>query len=158
MNPTDPLAQLHPLREPAAIGWWPPAPGWWLLVVLGLIALAVLAWLALRHYRRNAYRRRGLAALAQIRAQWQADHDHRRCLTEANALLKAVALRAYARRDIAGASGEEWRAFLNQAMAAPAAFELHMLQAQYSSEVDGSGLDEHLELCERWIRRHRGRP
>ena len=61
MNPQDPLAALHPLREPVAIGWWPPAPGWWLLAGLVLAALLALAWYALRRYRANAYRRQALA-------------------------------------------------------------------------------------------------
>jgi len=155
VNPSDPLAQLHPLREPAAIGWWPPAPGWWLLLALVLIALGILGWRLLQRHRRNAYRRQGLAALARIRNQWQANNDHRRCLTEVNALLKAVALRAYPRRDIAGLSGDDWQEFLNRATAGEAEFELRPLQAQYLSEVDGEGLEQHLDLCARWIRQHR---
>jgi len=47
MNP-DPLAPLRPLHLPDQIGWWPPAPGWWLLagvaaVVLGGEATATAA-------------------------------------------------------------------------------------------------------------------
>ena len=37
MNPLD---QLQPLIAPPAIHWWPPAPGWWLLALLG----PLLAW------------------------------------------------------------------------------------------------------------------
>ncbi|MCO2006091.1 DUF4381 domain-containing protein, partial [Pseudomonas aeruginosa] len=28
MNPLD---RLEPLIAPLPVGWWPPAPGWWLL-------------------------------------------------------------------------------------------------------------------------------
>lgn len=34
------LEQLQPLITPPAIGFWPPAPGWWLL----LIMLPALGW------------------------------------------------------------------------------------------------------------------
>ena len=155
MNPSDPMAQLHPLREPAAVGWWPPAAGWWLLLALVIVALAALCWLGLRHHRRNAYRRQGLAELDRIRSRWQTDGDHLHCLTEANALLKAVALRAYPRRDIAGISGREWQDFLDEAMTDSGDFELRLLQAQYLREVGDVGLDRHLAHCANWIKRHR---
>ena len=88
MNPSDPLAQLHPLREPAAIGWWPLAPGWWALLAILLLACAVAAWFWLRRYRANAYRRQGLAALAAIEARWQTERDTQKTFTAANALLQ----------------------------------------------------------------------
>ena len=34
------LEQLQPLISPPVIGFWPPAPGWWLLLIL----LAALGW------------------------------------------------------------------------------------------------------------------
>ncbi len=45
MNPQDPLSQLHPLRDPVAIGWWPLAPGWWLLLGLMVLVLAIAVFL-----------------------------------------------------------------------------------------------------------------
>ena len=152
MNPTDPLAQLHPLREPAAIGWWPLAPGWWILLALLLAAITLLVWLALRQYRRNAYRRQGQVVLAQIHSQWLADEDALGCLTQANALLKAVALRAYPRRDIAGISGQCWQSFLNQS---GGNFQLAPLQAQYRHTEEAVDVEQHLQNCARWIKHHR---
>ncbi|MFG4038539.1 DUF4381 family protein, partial [Pseudomonas aeruginosa] len=37
MNPLD---RLEPLIAPLPVGWWPPAPGWWLLAAL----LPLLGW------------------------------------------------------------------------------------------------------------------
>ena len=48
MNPTtpvgaDPLAQLRGLHLPAAIGPWPPAPGWWMPAAVVVMLLATAA-------------------------------------------------------------------------------------------------------------------
>ena len=106
MNPVDPLAQLNPLREPVAIGWWPLAPGWWLLIAIIAVGCALVAWRLMLRYRRNAYRRQGIATLNEIRNRWQNDGDTGACLTRTNALLKAVALRAYPQRDVASVTGD----------------------------------------------------
>ena len=69
MNPLD---QLEPLIAPAPIGWWPPAPGWWLLAVLVPLLLWGLTRLLQRLKRRrtasvgdNALDPLRLAALAE---------------------------------------------------------------------------------------------
>jgi len=56
---TDPLAGLHDIHMPEAIGWWPPAPGWWLLLGLVFISIAALffyrRWNASRNNRPVVY-------------------------------------------------------------------------------------------------------
>ncbi|MCB1675836.1 MAG: DUF4381 domain-containing protein, partial [Halioglobus sp.] len=94
MNPQDPLANLHPLREPLAVSWWPPAPGWWLVLALGIGTVLALTALLLRRYRRSRYRRQALQRLAQMHERYLADGDAAQFATQTNALLKAVALRA----------------------------------------------------------------
>ena len=113
MNPQDPLANLHPLREPDLIGWWPLALGWWLLIVLAALCLAFLLAAVIKRYRANAYRRQAMAQLQILRRTYLADRDPSRYIAAANALLKSVALRSYPRREIAAASGEQWLRFLN---------------------------------------------
>ncbi len=155
MNPADPLAQLHPLRDPAAIGWWPLAPGWWLLLALLLAGLALAIWWLLRRYRRNAYRRRGTRALQSIRLQWQDSGNAAHCLGQANALLKAVALQAYPQREVAAASGANWQQFLNAHIDNQRQFTLSALESQYQANVDGVDLEDHLDLVAHWIAHHR---
>ena len=46
MDPTSLLDQLAPLRVPDPVGWWPLAPGWWLVIMLACVGLLLLArWL-----------------------------------------------------------------------------------------------------------------
>ncbi len=150
-----PLAALHPLREPDAIGWWPPAPGWWALAALALVAAAlVVVWL-LRRHRRNGYRRRGREQLARIRARFAADSDAITCLTATNALLKAIALRAYPQRNLAAANGSDWQAFLEATSAAGSGDFDGELLAPYRPGRPAGDLQRHLDLAERWILRHR---
>ncbi len=56
MNPTAaPDLQLNDIVMPDSVGFWPPAPGWW--IIAGLIIVFLLAgWLLLRwrHKRRQA--------------------------------------------------------------------------------------------------------
>ena len=106
MNPSDPLATLAPLRAPEQIGFWPPAPGWWILLALALCLLGLGAWLLWRGWQAAAYRRNALKALQSLPAE-QNDFD-----AEVNRLLKAVALRSYGRPAVAALSGTAWLEFL----------------------------------------------
>jgi len=50
----NPLEQMRDIQLPAPVGWWPPAPGWWLLTVL---VLALVAWGLARAVRIASERR-----------------------------------------------------------------------------------------------------
>ena len=154
MNPQDPLAQLHPLREPELIGWWPLAPGWWLLLALLALALAGLGWYLLRRYRADAYRRQGLRQLAVIFSDYEASQDTRRYLQEVNALLKSVALRSYNRREVASATGTPWVEFLNRSCRGGAGFDNGFARALYSTDPAGLDITALHSSARRWITRH----
>lgn len=107
--PTLQLKDVHPGIAP---DWWPPAPGWWLL--LGIVLLLAL-WLGRRWLRRQR-RRRELAryfdeALAQAATP-----------TAQIAAMSAL-LRRAARRidpDADRLQGEAWLAFLDAGLKPPA--------------------------------------
>ncbi|MFT6420574.1 MAG: hypothetical protein ACJA05_000083 [Porticoccus sp.] len=67
MNPQDPLSQLRDIHLPDPIGWWPPAPGWWLLALLLLSAMTYCLWRLKKRHQDNRYRREALHCLAELK-------------------------------------------------------------------------------------------
>lgn len=98
------LDRLHDIVAPSPVSlWWPPAPGWW--IVLGII-LAAVVWLLFRRWsswRAGAYRRRAIEEMNTM--------SNIRLLPE---LLKRTALAAYPRETVASLTGDKWLAFLNE--------------------------------------------
>lgn len=140
------LAQLAPLREPLAVGWWPLAPGWWALLSLAVAVLIALAMWCRRRRQKNRYRRLALLELAHLREQ-RAKRD------QLNRLLKAAALRAFPQERIASLHGQSWLAFLVSTCKgiSPSAFdELNQLYQREQATVSETLFD----AAEHWIRRH----
>ncbi len=101
------LRDIHSPPTPAA---WPPAPGWWLLGALLLLALALAARLGWRRWHRQRRRRRILAELDAVRARRHgADF-----IAGVSELLKRVALSRFPRLDVAALTGSDWLAFLDR--------------------------------------------
>lgn len=111
---TDPLAELRDIHVPGLIETWPPAPGWLLIAVLGVLALlAFCVWLY-RRWRANRYRREAIRELKHLHANWLNDNDDRAYLLAVQGLLKRVALTGFPREDVASLTGEAWVRFLDQ--------------------------------------------
>jgi glucan phosphoethanolaminetransferase (alkaline phosphatase superfamily) len=155
VNPQDPLANLKPLRVGEAIGWWPPAPGWWLLVGIVIVLLAVLAYLLRRHYKRNAYRRVALARLKSLHAAYDTGRNSSDYLAQLNALLKSVALRAFPREQVAAAHGSHWRAFLNAGLPPTLQFPADFDAAAYQKSCPDIDVAQLQQAAQHWIRKHK---
>jgi hypothetical protein len=166
MNPQqaqDPLAQLRDIHLPNDVGWWPPAPGWWLLALFLLAALAVLGRHGWRLWQRNAYRRSGERELDQLYAAWQESGDNRLFLQQANALLKRVALVSFPGTDVAAMHGARWTGFLDRQWRDESrkVFSGGPLETgPYAPHTEGisEGIDVaavHRDSL-RWLREHRG--
>src|SRR5262245_52349452 len=99
------LARLHDIVVPPAVGWWPPAPGWyWLLGFAVLAALALLLH-GFAVWQRNRYRREALAELATLERQ-ACDRKTRDGVPAGiSELLKRTALTAFPRPRVASLSG-----------------------------------------------------
>jgi len=111
-----PLRDLH---LPEAIGWWPLAPGWWVMLVLAAAGFAYLAWRFYRAWRFNAPRRYALRELARYEAEYL-EHRNPVALGKQVSELLRRGMLAYAPRDeVAGLTGEQWLTWLDNGMPVP---------------------------------------
>ncbi|MBT8040753.1 MAG: DUF4381 domain-containing protein [Xanthomonadales bacterium] len=107
MNDPASLQNLNDIAAPAAVAWWPPAPGWYVLAGLALLGLLALLFRWLQRWQRSRYRREARAVLADVRASG-AGQAHR-----VPELLKRAALSAFPRDQVAGLDGTAWYRFLD---------------------------------------------
>ncbi|NNF40745.1 MAG: DUF4381 domain-containing protein [Woeseiaceae bacterium] len=111
-----PLRDLH-LPEPT--GWWPLAPGWWLLLALGVALLVYLSWRAYQRYRHNAPRRYALRELSRLQAEYLQHRNPVTLARQLSALLRRGILAYAPREQVAGLTGEQWLQWLDSGMALP---------------------------------------
>ena len=100
------LAQLAPAHAPPPLGWWPLAPGWWVLLAL-LVAAGVGLWLW-RRSPAGRLRRNGLRELARVQSTTVGDAALAQALEH---LVRRYAVARYGRQAVAGLSGTRWLAF-----------------------------------------------
>ncbi len=106
----DPLRDIHGI-DPAS--WWPPAPGWW-LILLGIVLFALLVWWLLRlrrlyplgRWQKDARRR-----LLHLKRQLQ-QSPTKEIAGELSELLRRIAIARCGRSRTAALSGQAWLAWL----------------------------------------------
>lgn len=157
MNP-DPLAPLRPLHLPDQIGWWPPAPGWWLLGGIAAVLACTAVWLAWRYLRRNRYRRVARRELqAAFRQCRETQAGAATFAAQASRILRRAALVHYPRHQVAALCAEQWLDFLDSSARTRVFREgpgRALADAPYNpgSRPDDTALHE---ACRQWLRRHR---
>jgi hypothetical protein len=174
MEQTLPLADIH---LPASISAWPPAIGWWLLVLLSIAIIVGIFYGCKRHQQKWGYRRAALALLNQHYQTWQAqpsqnESNESTTATESGqsssikmmAVLKRTVLTAYG-DDKATLFGQAWVDFINhQTKQDLFSDELAewMINQQYqrvsANQQDNVDITTLYRACEKWIKQHRITP
>jgi len=106
MMDADPLAALRPLHAPPPVGWWPPAPGWY----LALIIAATTIYLIYRYYKCMAPK---YAALKELELLNTNRNTIDQPVAVLNQLLKRYALACWPAETVAVLSGQAWLDFLD---------------------------------------------
>ena len=145
--------ELRDIHLPDASLWWPPAPGWWLL--LGFVALAAaLAWWIVQIRRHPSPRRLSLRELDDIRVAHASERDDRAALDAISRLLRRTLISYRGRPANAASTGEAWREQL-ESLAPRHGFsdsELRWLSHERYRPHPDCDVEQLLRACERWIR------
>ncbi len=102
------LAALKDIQTPEAIGYWPLAYGYWLVLALIVIALIAITIWVIKCHKNSAAKREALAQLNQL------DDTHPQLAIEVNTLLKRSAMSYLPREQVAALEGEKWHQWLRQ--------------------------------------------
>lgn len=110
------LEQLKDIHGAGHPGWWPPAPGWWLLALMALAILVILLrWLF--QWRSARQRRKAwIQELEQLNREHEPQQFPHEYLAGLNLLFRAVALKAFPDTACARLQGEQWVAFIASLM------------------------------------------
>jgi hypothetical protein len=113
MQAAPPQLILRDIHLPQPVSWWPPAPGWWL--VLGaviLLTITLILFLRRRHKRR--YQRIALQQLCAWEQGLDNDYNPQQLMQQLSQLLRQMATLHYPPQQCAGLHAEEWLNFLDQ--------------------------------------------
>ncbi len=149
-----PLKQLE-LRDihlPDAVSCWPPAIGWWAVLLLTILLLVALYFL-IKKMQQVSVRQMGIKKLITIKADYT-QHQNKTILSQAlSQLLRQILLSAYPRDEVASVSGEQWLKMLKTSHP-KGQIELEWLQtitiASYQNQAE---FDEHelLKGIDVWV-------
>lgn len=151
MQPTQlPLKDLH---LPEAISWFPPAIGWWLLVMLIPFIIWFLYWAYKRLTRKTALK---AARQVLITIRKDSSMDNAQKLAEISVLLRRVAISVASRAETASLTGSAWLAFLDGALN-DAQFTTGigrcLAEAPYRQYTPTEQeISQLINLCENWLK------
>lgn len=156
MNPGTPHLALRDIHLPEPISWWPPAPGWWILLFISLL-LCFAVWLIYRRRQKRRHQRFSMQSLAEIRSVFAKEQNNAKLLRELSVLMRRSCITFYPRELSAGLTGEQWLGFLD-ATSVNKEFSNGigkvLASAPYLPEQTQISIDSHalLNLCESWLR------
>lgn len=102
------LDNLHDIIVPEAVGFFPPAPGWYIVALLFLALLFHFSVQRYKQYKKSQYKREALKELLTYKQRSKED------VIALLSLAKRVGLAAFERSIIAKLSDDSWWDFMEQ--------------------------------------------
>jgi len=150
----DPLSGLRDIHLPPPPELWPPAPGWWLLAVVAVVALGLTLGFAFAAWRRGRPRRATVRAIGALRDRHAAGESSGVLVGELATLVRRAAMIRHQRSRVAGLTGREWLEFLDDDEHHFTRGDGACLASAPYARSEPVNFDALLVICERWVRRH----
>lgn len=110
------ISGLRGLHLPPPVSLWPPAPGWWMLLVVIVLFGAAVGY-AFVQWRRRSGLRAARAELVRLRSAYRKHGDTVALAAGLSQLLRGRAVSCYPRERVAGLTGAAWLEFLDRSAA-----------------------------------------
>jgi signal transduction histidine kinase len=155
------LRSLHDIALPPPVSWMPQTWGWAVLAAIAVATLLGWAILALRRYRRNAYRREALRLLSAAASDLRNPDTRRHGAQKLAELMKRTALAAWPREKVAAVTAGKWNAMIGASVEGGEAKALAQLidDLEYRSDdamraLPAGAADDIVAGARRWIETH----
>jgi hypothetical protein len=137
--------KLADIKLPEPVSYWPPAPGWWLLLGT-IIILLIITPLLIRAYKKrpvsDARIKKQLKTMAQreferIKNDYKEHQLAHKALQQLSILLRRYALSIYPRQEVAALTDQQWLHLLDNITGDKQFSEQYaelLIQAPYQSE------------------------
>lgn len=151
--------QIQDIITPEDVSFWPPQPGWYILLFVCIIIVIIVIYKLILHRKRNAYRGFAIDALNMLEKQKPAITT----LNDINAILKATALNTYKREAVSKLSGKSWTTFLVQSAKGINFTEIqeeYLSIGLYKKNVESINKDELkslIDISKLWIKNHKSK-
>ncbi|MCB1734635.1 MAG: DUF4381 domain-containing protein [Gammaproteobacteria bacterium] len=158
MNAPGSELPLRDIHLPPEIGWWPIAPGWWVLAVTILLGVLLSIWWWKRPSRRKPLQA-ARAALTSLDAEFQVHQDSQRLAQGLSTLLRRTAISLFPREQVAGLTGDAWLMWLDDVagLSPDEGFQngpgRTLRDAQYRADTDAQNGLALLALANTWLTR-----
>lgn len=154
-----PALPLRDIRLPAEPGFWPLAPGWWLLLVLTLV---LITWLAIKWYQYTKKKRRWQQIehqLAVIELEFNQSKNQQKLLTDVSVFLRRFVKFQLKQNQATALAGKDWIEHLNhlQNNRPFVAFEFALTSGVYQNSYEFDAKDL-LNTTQQFIKQHVMKP
>ncbi len=147
------LDNLHDIMVPDAIGFFPLAPGWYILFLLLLTLLFHFGYQHYKAYKREQYRRDAKEELEAL------NNKNRENIIALLELAKRVGISAYGREVIVPLHGDEWWDFMEEHSKASVSPELRVsikkLLYKEGVAFDENVFDAVFLMLSQWVKTHK---